>query len=735
MMKWWQNICVSRSWYVIGVALVVVVGMGWYGSGLFGQLDSSGSSMYAQGSKAVEASKKIDETFGASPDTQIVLLERVDARMGNATDEVYQQEAKRIVGLFEAKGASVRTVGANSQQLGVVSNDKTAMYVPMTMDGTSAEVYRVFSDVASQVDQSKLKVRVGGAAASEEETTGAVSRDLARTELVTLPILVVLLLFFFRSGVATLVPIIMSVVTVIGAFAVARFAALFTPIDTYAVNVITILGVGLSIDYALLSVNRFREEIAKSSVKKAVATIISTSGRTIFFSATTVVACLLVLLAFPVEFLHSIAIGSASAVLVAMAFTVVVLPAVLSLLGTRIDRWRLPFVPAHRDSPFWTWAARIATTRPVVTLLVAVVVVAVALIPLGQFRTIGGMNYHWLGRDSSAEYVAATLDNSFAKMPQTLTVLQTLPAGMSEDERLATSCEVTTTLRNLTGVKQVGSATPVGPALSCDALRQMNAYHMMPAELAQLSGTYARSNALKYDIVLSDDANTQAAKDTTQRVRDVRPKVGEWYVAGFEAKAVDLEHAYTSAIPMAMLLVAVGMTVLLTLLLRSVVIPLQAIVINAISLGISMGIVVGVFQLGWFSNLTEWNTTEGLVLPAPVLVVAIAFGLAMDYSVFLYSRMREVYDHTHDPLKAVRQGVIKTGPIITAAALALFAVVVPFAFSSVMFMQIIGLGLSMAVLVDAFFVRLVMVPSLMALMGRTSWYAPKWIARWQIRHE
>lgn len=192
---------------------------------------------------------------------------------------------------------------------------------------------------------------------------------------------------------------------------------------------------------------------------------------------------------------------------------------------------------------------------------------------------------------------------------------------------------------------------------------------------------------------------------------------------------------YADGVPIAFAIIAVSMIVLLTLLLASFIVPVQAILINAISLAISFAALVGVFQLGWLDGITRWGTVDGIVMTPIILIAAIAFGLAMDYSVFLYSRMYEVHQKTDDPLKAIRQGIIKTGPIITAAALMVFVVVIAFAFSGVVIMQMIGVGLGVAVLVDAFFVRLLLVPSIMALMGKVSWYAPAWLKRIQIRHE
>ena len=192
-------------------------------------------------------------------------------------------------------------------------------------------------------------------------------------------------------------------------------------------------------------------------------------------------------------------------------------------------------------------------------------------------------------------------------------------------------------------------------------------------------------------------------------------------MTGTVAQFYDSNHAYYKSAPWAIAIIAISMILLLAFALKSIVVPLQAIIINSIGLAISLSVIVGVFQHGWFGGLTGWPQVDGIVLAAPILVASIAFGLAMDYSVFLYSRMRETYDRTGDSTEAVREGIVKTGPIITAAAGALFVVVIGFLSSSVLFMQIIGLGMAVAVIVDAFFIRLILVPSIMTLLGKHSW--------------
>ena len=711
-----------------------MIGIGWYAAALFDHIDDSTSFM-AIGTEAEQTDHKITEKFGSSPTSEIILFERIDPTLGEASSPSYQAEVSRLLKPLEGKVESVSTY-ATQPNPAYISRDKTATYAAVVGRGTPKEIYQELKNLADQADQSKLKLSLGGIAATMEQTTEQVGKDLARTEIVTLPILLILLTVFFGSVVAALMPLGMSIVTIIGAFAIARLTTNFIAIDSYAVNVITILGIGLSIDYALLSVNRFREEIARGSVDKATRTIIDTSGRTIFFSGITVIACLLALLVFPLEFLHSVAIGGASAVAMAMIFTIVVLPSVLQVVGKRIDKLKLPFVRKQSsESTFWTKAASLTTKHPVRTLAVGLAILAVTLVPLAQFHLSPTMDHQWIARNTSSQYVSRTLAEQFDIDAPSITILHSYDNSLDQTEQIDQSCVLTEQIRATQGVKTVISPTPATTELSCDTQKQLVAYGAVPEPLKTIYQHNMISGSTRYDIVLGSKVGSTEAARTLEDLRSINPTNGDWLVGGSEAIGHDTNQAYLDAIPLAALIIGISMFVLLAIQLSSLIIPLQAIVINLLSLAISFAAIVGIFQFGWIDGLTGWGTVDGIVMTPLVLVAAIAFGLAMDYSVFLYSRMREIYDKTTKPLEAVRLGIVRTGPIITAAAFMIFVVVIAFAGSSVRIMQIIGVGLGIAVLVDAFFVRLILVPSIMALMKRASWYAPKWLQKLRVRHE
>jgi len=738
MTKWWQRVSTKRPLTVVLVSLIVMIGVGWYAVGLFGQLANGNDSFFAGNTESAQVADGIEEHFGETEAANIVLFERQDDNLGDATSQQYQDEVERLLQPLQADASEIVTYREQPTDA-LLSRDKSSTYALVTMKSTSDdEIYEQLSAYADEVDQSKLAVSVGGNVMGQYQTTEQVTQDLIQAELITIPILLVLLLFFFRGVVAAAIPLVMSLLTIVGAFAISRFGASYVTVDHYVVNVVTILGLGLAVDYSLLMINRFREELGRGkSVDAAVRKVIVTSGKTIFFSGITVIACLLSLLLIPVDFLASIAVGGSSAVAMAIAVTIIVLPSVLSLLGTHINRWKVG-LPQRKTSAgkhtVWWRAAHLSARRPFVALTLALLAVVVVVSPLTQIREVP-VDHKWLAQGSSSQYVGTQIENEYDTQSPSITVLSVFNSDMSQTEKIDLSCDLTRKIQKVDGVQSVASATPISETLSCDQIKLLAASGQLPVQLQEVVDQNVSDTALRFSVTLADGAGSTSANDAVVALRDISSDRSTITVGGLAAMSYDTTSAYINAGPFAFAVVAFSMVVLLSLLLRSVVLPLQAVIINTIALGISLGVLVVIFQFGWLADIFGWAHTEGLNMTAPVLVIAIAFGLAMDYSVFLYARMREAYDETKNPTKAVEQGVIRTGPIITAAAMVFFVVVIAFAFSSVAFLQIIGVGLAIAVLVDAFFVRLVIVPAVMRLMGHASWYAPKWVKRWQIRHD
>jgi uncharacterized membrane protein YdfJ with MMPL/SSD domain len=491
-------------------------------------------------------------------------------------------------------------------------------------------------------------------------------------------------------------------VAVVGARAVIAFINSLVEVSIFAPNIITLIGLGLAIDYALFVVSRFREEIAKTpdDTRGALVTTMATAGRTVTFSALTVAASMSSLLVFPQVFLKSIGYGGIAAVLIAMLAALTVLPAALALLGRRINSLKVPFLrkPDAVDENHGAWArlAQSVMRRPVVYAgVVIVALLAVASPFLGA--KWGSVDYRVLPADAPAHHAAALLNDKFGPERSTANVL------LSNADSAAVTA-YTAELGKVPGVLDVRSVD-------------------------QADGTFLLRAAW---------AGNSQSEYSQQMVRDLRavpdPAGSEALVGGLTADTVDLATSISKHLPWMGLIVIAVMLVLLFIAFGSVVLPIKAVVMNAFSITASFGVVTWIFSDGHLSNLLGFESPGYLDLTNPIVMLAVLFGLSMDYEVFLLSRVREEWDRTGNNEAAVAAGVQKTGRIITSAALLLAIVIGAFSLSGVVFMKLIGIGMLVALLIDATIVRALLVPATMKLLGKWNWWAPAPMARWWTKY-
>lgn len=736
-MKHVINFLLNHAKISLSFGTVLLVIFGIYGFGLFNILSDANDNFFAQGTSSAQTKDKLDRIFGVNKDdVSVVLLEAKD-RTADVTSDEYVLESRV---LFEKLGAKSVTNYYTTQANDFLSKDKRDTYAVVKLDGTKDEQYKKLTEFARDTKSDKFQISVGGMLVGQKQTQAQAKTDLEHAEIISLPVLALLLLWFFRSPIAAAIPLVMSALTIAGALALSRVINHFFAIDTYTLNVITILGVGLSIDYSLLAVNRFRDELhGKKSPTEAAAKTMQTAGRTVFFSGLTVIICLLSLLLFPVGFMHSVSIGGAAAVAVAVVISTLLLPLALALLGKNIDRWSLK---AHSvTSNGWKRIAHVVTGHPVVALVLGTVIIAGFVWPIQSFTT---KTFDWrvLPNNQSAYYVGKVLEERFTVKTPGLTVLATF----SSTPTTAQLCALAERVQSTPGVSAVQAAyapqtDPKDFFYACENLEYKLSYLQQTAPqtaavIRNNAAQYVKDNAAFVQIVSSyDDSDPKMRTLITDLQRKNYGSDVTISVTGAAARAQDTLDVYKQRSPYVIAIIAVAMIVILSLSLGSVILPLQAVIINSLALFISLGVLVMIFQFGWFTDLLNMSITGGFELSIPILIFVMAFGLSMDYAVFLYSRMHEVHDLTNDPKKAIVDGVTKTGPIITSAALLLFAVVAAFATSRIAIIQQIGLGLAIAVLVDAFFVRIIFVPAVMQLFGKTSWWAPKWLKKLTIKHE
>jgi uncharacterized membrane protein YdfJ with MMPL/SSD domain len=721
MMQTWGRVVAQRAWTVLIGGLALVAAAAVFGLGVFGSLSNGGFDDPA--SESARSLVKEHVTF-ASHDADIVII--YSSPSTKVSDTAFRESVSNVIkGL--PKGSTQRvTTWYQTPSPTLISKDQHATRVIISLSGTSQDQKATLYDhVRTHLDAKGLTTNVGGAWAVFRDVNQHVSADITRAEAISMPIVILLCLVFFGSVASALMPAFVGGVAIFGAFALVRAITTATEVSIFAINVITLIGMGLAIDYALFVVSRFREELAKypgterEHVNAAITTTMATAGRTVLFSGLIVAASLASLLIFPQSFLRSMGYGGVAAVLVAMLAALTLLPALLTVLGPRIESGRMPWRRGSRARDTgrlaaagadvtatpggWARLAHSVMRRPVAY----VVVIAVALMALGA----PFLSARWGSIDERVLPVSA-------------------PSRVAAD----------------LGTREFGGRTASANILVEGASKsQLDTYigrlgtvrGVQSAGLIDQAATRPSGIGTTSLVQVSWLGNSQA-EQSQQLVRDLRvvdPGTGvNALVGGLSASAVDLIDSIGARLPWMGLIVIAVMLVLLFVAFGSVVLPIKAVVMNAVSLGASFGVVTWIFQDGHLSGLLGFTSTGYLDVTQPILMLAIIFGLSMDYEVFLLSRIREEWDRTGDNTTAVANGLQRSGRIITSAALLLAVVIGGFATSGIVLMKMIGIGMLVAVLIDATVVRALLVPATMRLLGTANWWAPGPLRRWWERH-
>nr|WP_206441398.1 MMPL family transporter [Streptomyces boncukensis] len=686
--------------------------MGALGAGAFGKLQPGGTDDPASASS--RAAAVLDDTFGG--EQNVVLLVR--ARSGTLDSPAAERQGKDLARrLGEEPGVTRVTSYWSTGGSSLASRDGTEALVLAHIGQNDTQVASAVSD-AFTGERGVLSVRAGGAAMVNHDVTGQISTDLALAEAIAVPVTLLLLVLAFGNVLAALLPLAIGLIAIVGTFAELYVLGSVTDVSVFSINLTTALGLGLGIDYGLLLVSRFRERLgAGDEVPEALRTTVRTAGRTILFSAATVVAALGALLLFPQYFLRSFAYAGIGVVAIAALAALFVVPALLALLGHRVNRGRLPWADAVRrpEAPLWRRLAATAMRRPALTALPALAALLVAASPL-LGASFGGPDERVLPESAQSRQVATALERDFdGSDASSVPVVTERPAG--RDRVAAYAAE----LSRLDGVVRVHASTG-GYAGGRSVQAPARAHAAME-----------RDGVQRLTVTTDPAPASGAAQDLVREIRAVPgPGGGQPLVGGRDAELIDSKAAIGSRLPLAVGLVVVTTFVLLFLFTGSVVQPLRAIVLNALSLTASIGAMVWIFQEGHFSGLLGF-TPMPMDTSMTVLLFCIVFGLSMDYEVFVTSRIKELHDAGADDRTAVTGGLSRTGRIVTMAAGLLAVSFFAFATGEVTFLQMFGLGSGLAILIDAVVVRGVLVPAAMRLLGRAAWYAPAPLKRLHAR--
>ena len=694
-----------RRRLVLGLAALFAVFAIVWGTGVFGSLVSGGFT--DPGSDSSKEQTVADRAFGQSAPDAVVVYS--SPRL-TVDDPAFAGGVQRMLAsLPPDRVVHAVSYWSTDHAAGFVSADRHSTYVALQIRGS-------YSAIAARLGVPGLTMLRGGPVVVNDAINTRVKSDIGRAEGLSFPILLVLLILVFGGLAAASLPLAVGGFAILGAFTTLRVVSFFTGVSIYAVNIVTMLGLGLAIDYGLFMVSRFREELAfrggrRDATEDALVATMQTAGRTVLFSGLTVAVALSSLMLFSLPFLRSMGYGGVAAVLVAMVGGLTLLPALLAVLGPRVNSlrvrmpWRGHAVRATRssDAPApddlagararergaWYRIATSVMRRPVLYVIGTTTVLLLMGVPF--------LRVHWSSPDQ-----------------------RTLPAGT--ESRVAADV--------LKAEFPAANTNPIdiyvsGAAATTTGLHVLTTGYQAVAGITGARVVAIGPNDARIQLSYSADSSSTAGRALVATLRQIPvPADSRVLVGGFTAANADTLSAIGRTLPWAGAWIVVGMFVLLFFAFGSVVLPIKAILMNFLSLSAAFGAVVWIFQEGHLSGPLGFTALGGVDATQPVLMFAIAFGLAMDYEVFLLSRIREEWDRTGDNTAAVALGLERTGRIITSAALLLVVVIGAFATSGVTFIKMIGVGVAIAVLVDATIVRALLVPATMRLLGRYNWWAP-----------
>ncbi len=762
MFETWGRIIYRRRRLVLVLTLIVVAFAGVWGTGVFGSLQSAGG-FNAPHSQSQRTSDLAAAAFGRDTGDVVVLYKSATMTVA---DPAYRAAVTRTLGaLPRSKVESAATFWSTGSRQFVSASGRETYAVLELTGGSDAARIKSFDAIRAKLAAPGLTEQAGGQIPSEGAINKEVTSDIGRAEGFSMPALLVLLLVIFGGLAAASLPLAIGGIAILGSFTALRLLTLFTAVSIYSVNITTILGLGLAIDYGLFMVSRFREELGRTdSVEDAVARTVATAGRTVAVSGITVAVALASLMLFPMTFLRSMGYGGVATVVVDMLAALTVLPALLALLGPRVNALRVRPRRRTRAAKPGVAVQDGAALQPGLAVQPGGAVrpgggvrPGLAVRPGGALRSGGVAVRRGSSQDSPVladetsgawyrlarsvmrrpvVYVVvivaglAAIGSPFLHISWGGTDARVLPAGAAP--RAVTEALNRDFPGNVTSPVEAVVQFP-GPVSGAGRGAGLAAYVSRLEHVPGVTGgqvTGVRGRIARVDLRYSPGPMTSQARSIVGQVRDIAPPAGaRVYVGGTTAELVDELSSLGATLPWMALVVVLATFVLLFLAFGSVVLPVKAIAANVLSLSATFGVVVWIFQDGHLSGLLQFTPTGTIDPTTPILMLAIIFGLSMDYEVFLLSRVRERYDVTGDNGVAVASGLQRTGGIITSAALLLVIVIGAFSASGISFIKLMGVGMIIALIVDATIVRILLVPATMRLLGRANWWVPRPLRR------
>jgi RND superfamily putative drug exporter len=693
------SVIVAKSKLIFAIYLIAVVLAGGIGSAVFGKLDSGGYS--DPKSDSAKAFTYLTDVFKVKDPAVVLVVETKDGitnpnAIASATKLENQIKTESGVdstlSYWSAGGApSLKSTDGKSAFLFIYSDDVVWDNVQSLGKEIQAKYDGKFED---------LTVYASGTGVFAHAINTKISEDLKLSESISIPLTFILLIFVFGGLVASAMPLLVGVSAILASFLVIYLLTFVTGVSIFALNLITGLGLGLGIDYALLIVNRFREELhAGRSVDESIKRTVNTAGKTVFYSGLTIVITLAALVLFPQMFLKSFGYAGVTVVILAVLGALVALPALLAILGNRIDKLvvRKSSITPKEDGR-WAQTARFVMRRPVAVVMLSLIILTVLAAPVKNM-VFSQVDSQVLPASNPAANASRIISERFpGQEGNPIEII--VPNGATMGTQIN---QYTTEIAQVPGIVRIGDS--------------------------QVSGNDVRVTAIH-----SMGPRTPAAEVLIKELRKIRAPEGT-LIGGVAADYADTQIGIAKTMPWALLWIAIGVLILLFVFTGSIILPIKAIILNILSLGATLGVITWIFVDGHLKWLVGDFTVTGSVDTGSIILVAVvAFGLSMDYEVFLLSRIKEEHDAGRSNIESVATGLQRSARIITAAAGLLAIVFASFMLSGVTSIKMLGFGVAFAILLDASLVRALLVPALMRLFGERNWWAPKAMQRFTINH-
>jgi RND superfamily putative drug exporter len=696
------NFIVKRSKRVLILFTLGILLAGGIGSLAFGKLDSGGYSDLK--SESAKAATYLSENFKVEEPVAILIIDSGDKPVEDAVISeqalAVEKELAQIAGI--SKTLSFWSTGGAPN---LKSTDGKAAFLfayANTEAGDFDSIGKIGKDIQDAFDGKRgdLTIYSSGAGVVTYAINHKIERDLLLAESIAIPLTFLLLIFVFGALVASAMPLVVGISAILGAFFIIYLITLFTNVSIFALNLITGLGLGLGIDYALLMVNRFREELhSGKSVEDSVRTTINTAGKTVFYSGLTVLVTLSALLFFPLDFLKSFGYAGVSVVTLAVLGALIPLPAIMALLGHKIDKGavRKGGITPKEDGR-WAHTARGVMKRPVPVVIGSLLLLGVMAAPITNIA-FAQVDSRVLPASDPAAIGSAKITERFSGFEGS-PIEVVIPNGVGREGEVNTFLSK---VANVEGIARVGVIETYG-------------------------------SDLRIQVIPGQSSRTMDAERLIKEIRALEKPQGT-LIGGAAADFTDSQSGIAKTLPLALGWIAFWVMILIFIFTGSIILPIKAVLLNALSLTATLGAVTWIFidgNLKWLVG--DFTVTRTLDSGTVILVAVVVFGLSMDYELFLLSRIREEHMAGKSNIESVATGLQRSARIITAAALLLAVVFAAFMTSGVTSIKMLGFGVSLAVLLDATLIRALLVPALMRLFGETNWWAPKPLRRFTMTH-